>query len=179
MRLLYLLTALLLPIYVQCQEIAENRIDDFLNTHIVKTDWVQINHPSEHLAFFRVSAIDSAYSIEYKKVVPKAYVVDRQPLLVKFKGSEEMMQLESSEKSQSCNGCGARGFAGSDAWGIHLVYRLSNNAVQRLRHEQISKIRIYTEQGYIEEDFTTEKQVKKALYFQKAFMLVMAEVEKK
>src|SRR5690606_30477557 len=72
----------------------------------------------------------------------------------------EVVKLPNLEYAITCKGCGARGFGGSEGQGIEVFYMLNEEEFEKLKNNTVVKVRIYTNDGYVEED-VKEKNSKK------------------
>jgi hypothetical protein len=64
----------------------------------------------------------------------------------------DVIKLQNLQDAKTCEGCGAVGFKGSQAPGIEVFYVLDKGQVEKLKAHNIVKVRIYTSEGYLEND---------------------------
>jgi hypothetical protein len=79
------------------------------------------------------------------------YSVQKNSNLMFKMNNDSIISLEAIEYSISEKGGGAIGLSGSAAWGIHIKYLIDKSDIEKYK-SGFSKIRIYTTDGYIEED---------------------------
>lgn len=148
------------------QKLEENKVDDFTKSTIKRTSWETLNSTMKFTAFFRVSKINDAEYFDLKlMMLNKIFsITEGQEIMFKF-DDDEILTLKNSKTAVTCTGCGARGFSGSAAPGISVSYQMNKEQKALLATKKITKIRIYTSDGYIENDLKEkfDESIKKSV----------------
>lgn len=147
---------------IYSQEIEVDEIDEFTGNEVKRTTWETLNADMKFTAYFRISKInDNTYfDLKMMMVDGSVFSIDKdQEIMFKLE-NDEVVKLPNLQYEITCKGCGAIGFGGSAAQGIHVSYPINKEDAQRLISFNITKIRIYTNQGYFEKE-PKEKNVKK------------------
>ena len=148
------------------QEIEENRVDDFTGNSIKRTSWETLNMTMKFAAYFRISNIDDLYFFDLKMMIGgKVFSIDKEQELMLKLSNNEIITLPNLKHTITCNGCGARGLSGSNAQGIKVSYLITEEQIYKLKDSDVTKIRIYTTNGYVENDLKSKhnKKIKKAM----------------
>ena len=139
------------------QKIAENKVDEFKGTSIVRTDWELLMKKGSAMAYnlttvkYRFSKIDGEKYLDIKLVLNQGEV------FAVREGFELIFLFEDGTTSTfnavydvvASEGGGATGFAGSALYGANIPYK---GNFSDLLEKTIQKIRIYTDEGYVEND---------------------------
>ena len=158
--------------FVTAQKIIENKVDEFTDISIVRTDlntliskgssWVQ-NKTTVKYGFVKTNG---SIQLNIKMVMNGGDVFsinedDRIIFLYENGNKSEYYPLESVVAGQ---GDASTGLWGSELWGVNTYYN-SETGFSDLLKNKISKIRIYTDEGYIEDDVKSklDKEIKKSL----------------
>ena len=149
------------------QELVVNKIDDFTGNTVKRTSWETLNMTMKFTAYFRISKINDNYYFNLKMMLGGGSVFsigEGQEFMFKLSNGE-IIKLPNLEYAITCTGCGAKGFSGSQAQGIQVSYRIMPEQIEKLKNNPAIKIRIYTNDGYVENDLKPKyyKKVQKAL----------------
>lgn len=149
------------------QKLKENEVDEFTNNVVKRTSWESLNQSMKFTAYFRISKINNSYYFDLKMMLgtgPVFSIAKDQELMFKLAGGE-VVNLKNLEYTITCTGCGSVGLMGSDAQGIQVSYPINLEAVEKLSEETIEKFRIYTNDGYVENDLKSkiDSKIKKCL----------------
>jgi hypothetical protein len=145
----------------RAQTLEENKTDDFTNNKVKRTSWETVNETMSFSAYFRISQINSDTFFDLKLMIGgKVFSVKKdQELMFKLENGE-VVKLANLEYTITCKGCGARGFIGSAAEGAKMSYLIDKDQLEKLKTSKVVKLRIYTSDGYVENDIK-EKNSKK------------------
>jgi hypothetical protein len=150
------------------QTLEENKVDEFTNASVKRTSWETLNMTRKFDAYFRISKIDSIVLFDLKMILGNVFSIDEgQEIMFKLT-NDEIVKLPNLEYEITCSGCGAIGYAGSRAQGIYVKYPMKSEQIEKLMNDRVEKIRVYTNVGYVEDEFRNEDYLK----FQKALTLV-------
>jgi len=149
------------------QKLKENEVDEFTNNTVKRTTWESLNQSMKFTAYFRISKINDNYYFDLKLMLgtgPVFSIAKDQELMFKLTGGE-VVKLKNLEYAITCRGCGAIGLMGSDAQGIQVSYPINSEEVEKLSEIAIEKLRIYTSDGYVENDLKSkvDNKIKKCL----------------
>lgn len=141
-----------------CQKVTENKIDEFTKHAVKRTSWETVMEKWTKTIYTRVSKIDSTEWLDVKIMLGgKVFAMgEGETLMIKL-SNDSIVSLKSTEHKVSCKGCGAKGFAGSAAYGIEVNYVIEKEIHDILKKNTMVKIRIYTTDGYVEEEVSDKK----------------------
>lgn len=135
------------------QTLDENKIDDFTNLKVKRTSWETLNMTYSYSAYFRISRINDNNYFDLKMMLGgKAFSIDKNQEIMFKLNNNEFVKLQNPEFTVTCTGCGAKGFNGSGAQGLKISYPLNEDDINKLKNNTVVKIRIYTNDGYVEND---------------------------
>ena len=150
------LAILLFPIITFGQKLEENKVDEFTKSFVKRTSWETIspfNMSNRFYAFTSFRKINNIYLLDFKMTLRNDAVFSiNKGDNIMFKTSDSVIIMSNSNYKISCKGCGVKGFTGSGLEGIEVVYEISESDVKYLISNKIKKIRVYTSDGYVEED---------------------------
>ena len=147
------------------QKLAENKVDDFTGNSIKRTSWETLNMTMTFTAYFRISRINDNFFFDLKMITGSVFSIGKGQKLM-FKLSDgEIIELQNFKYAISCIGCGAKGISGSGVQGIRVLYPISSENIKKLKNNLAVKIRVYTNDGYLEIKIKSTKfrKVQKAL----------------
>jgi len=148
------------------QKLKENKTDEFTNNSVKRTSWEMINSNMQFTAYIRISKINESHYFDLKMMMNGSVfsISEGQKLMFKLSNGE-VINLENLKYAVTCTGCGATGLMGSDAQGIQVSYPISVENIEKLKEISIEKFRIYTNDGYVENDMKSknDKKIKKCL----------------
>jgi hypothetical protein len=82
----------------------------------------------------------------------KVFSIDKDMQIMFKLDNGDIVTLNNLKFTVTCNGCGATGFVGSQAEGIDVRYPITKEQVEKLKAGKIVKVRVYTGDGYIDQD---------------------------
>jgi hypothetical protein len=135
------------------QKLEENEVDEFTGNSIKRTSWELL---STFKPYFRISKINNSYTFQIKLMLGNVFSIDKGEFLMLKLDNDSIVKLPNLEYAITCTGCGAVGYLGSGAQGIHVKYILHEEAREKLKKHLVTKIRIYTSDGYV--DYDTKKK---------------------
>lgn len=142
------------------QTLEENKIDEFTKASVKRTSYEPLIQNGKWYLFFRVSKINGTEYLDMKMIYYKnnKYQIIRQGMQVMvLLQDDSVINLSNIETATSCRGCGARGLSGSGALGIAVNYLVHPDDHRALKSLPIKKIRIYTTDGYIEDEIKDKR----------------------
>jgi len=163
MKKLLVLSLVLWPSITFSQKIEENKIDEFTKSNVLRTSWEKLVYSMKGTIFFRVSKIDNNTYLGIKMMLPgrsgrgDIFSISKDAELMLHLKTDEVVRIKNTEYATSGIGEGAKGFAGSSAWGIHANYTLPEDDRSKLADRAIDKIRVYTNDGYVEFEISEKK----------------------
>jgi hypothetical protein len=134
------------------QKLDENKTDEFTKNSVKRTSWETLSSSSVANAHFRISLINEYETFDVKLMINKVFSIDKDQELMFKLANGDVVKLQNLKYTITCNGCGATGLAGSEAEGIQVVYPLAKEQIEQLKANKIVKVRIYTNDGYVEDD---------------------------
>ena len=149
------------------QQLVENYVDEFTNNKIKRTSWTSINNMLRFTAYFRISRINDNYYFDLKLMIgTSVFSIEKDQELMFKLSNGEVIKLLNTQYAITCTGCGAKGFLGSQAQGIHTSYYFTNEQIKKLKEIPAIKIRIYTSKGYVEDNIKPKyyKKLQTALF---------------
>lgn len=142
----------LITTFSNAQMIEESQIDEFTGAMVLKTSTETVVANMKKTVFFTCRKVDSTVMLQVKMMMNQIFSVKEGGMFMLKLVNGEVVTLYNPEFTITCRGCGARGFSGSGAEGISLTFYLNNEQVDKLKKNQVSKIRLYTSEGYIEDE---------------------------
>ena len=141
------------------QKLKVDEVDEFTNKSVKRTSWETLNSDFSSNIYLRVSELDGYLILNLKlmKVNKSVLSVHEDMRLMLKMQNDSIVTLHAIESTVSCRGCGAIGlFGGGSAWGIEINYDITESEFYALRNLPVKKIRLYTTDGYIEEDISNK-----------------------
>lgn len=135
------------------QTLEKNEVDEFTNNSVKRTSWETINMTMKFTAYFRISKINDNTYFDLKMMIgTSVFSINKgQELMIKL-SNDNIVKLPNLEYAITCRGCGAKGLSGSEAQGIQVSYPISKEQIEQLKSGTGNKLRIYTNDGYVEND---------------------------
>jgi len=153
MKTTFTILLLLTTNFILAQTIEEDKIDEFTKNSIKRTSWETLTNPSfngNFASYVRISKINSTFYLNFKMWNNGIFsILKDDNLFFKLK-NDSIVTLFANESTISCRGCGSKGMAGSDAFGVKVNFNLDSKDIELLKGSEIEKIRIYTTGGYLE-----------------------------
>ncbi len=167
-----ILLFLFISSFAFAQKIEKDYKDEFTGSQIIKSDWEYLNNASKGFsAKFRLSKIDDLHYLDLKMMIgsshPKVFSIHEGDKLMFKLSSDVIIELPSLSSEVTCTGSGSTSLVGSAAQGINISYSITEEQFQQLKSTPVAKLRIYTTDGYVEND-VKEKHAKT---IQKTFQL--------
>jgi hypothetical protein len=160
-KIIFALLIIFSSVVLQAQSLEKNEVDEFTGHTVKQTSWETFNNSMSFTGYFRISKINESYFFDLKMMIgSKIFSIDQgQEFMFKL-SNDEVIILKNLEYTIACKGCGAKGFAGSQGYGIQTSYVLTPDQVQALFQKDIIKVRIYTNDGYVENDLKSKNSIK-------------------
>jgi hypothetical protein len=136
------------------QKLKQDEVDKFTKKSIKATSWENLiggGGMSSLFTNFRIRKIDENVYFELKMMLNgKIYSIYENDKIIFLLDNDSTITLYNIESSVACKGCGATGFVGSDGYGTHTRYLLSDIDIDSFKKNKIAGIRIYTSDSYVE-----------------------------
>lgn len=136
------------------QKLEESKTDDFTGKSVKRTSWETFCYSTSTMsnAHFRISLVGDLETFDMRLMMNKVFSIDKDAQLMLKLDDGEVVTLENLEYQITCKGCGATGFAGSEAEGIEVRYPLSKEQIAILKAHKVVKARTTTNDGYFDND---------------------------
>lgn len=163
----YLLIFLILGLTssLHAQELEKNKIDDFTGKRTIETSWEKLawgtGVPSGIYA--RIRSIDRTMILDMKYMIGSACVISKDNKLMLMDEKGKVHNLNPTDIFYGTIGGGSIGLAGSSGIGVYAHYYGNLNF---LKNNKITKIRIYTTDGYYEKEIKKKYQETLSKLFQ-------------
>lgn len=145
------------------QTLKEDKVDEFTNQKIKRTSWETLNQTMAFAAYFRISRINDQDYFDLKLMIGvSVFSIEKDQEIMLKLSNGEIVKLPNCKYAITCKGCGANGLAGSSSEGIQVSYLLNKENFEKIKNSPVAKIRIYTNDGYVEEE-CKEKYASKIL----------------
>ncbi len=131
-------------------KIKVDKVDDMTGNTVKRTYWDKLVMAIDYTYYFQLSRINENYYLGLKVLLGSVSSVDKGDKLILKLENGELVNLYCMEYSISCRGCGAIGISGSEMQGIEVDFILTEEVINKLGSKRIIKLRLYTSQGYIE-----------------------------
>jgi hypothetical protein len=152
---------LLIAATSSAQTIDENTKDEFTGARIVSTNWEWLSYSGETATiYFKIRVVNDDYYLHLKYMLTWGGVFaigNRDQFMLKL-ANDSVVKLTPSEGQVSCKGCGSVGMVGYNYWGTHTNYPLSPEAMEALMSSPIVKTRLYTSDGFLEQEVNPKRQ---------------------
>lgn len=170
--LIFLLTGFACSI--NAQELEKNEVDEFTGKKTIETSWEKLawgmGVPSGIYA--RIRSIDGTMILDMKYMIDDACVISKDDKLMLMDEKGKVHSVYPTKLFHGTKGGGSIGIVGSSLWGIYVHYYGNMNF---LKNNKITKIRIYTSDGYYEKEIKKKYQETLSKLFQ---LVVEAEYNK-
>lgn len=127
-----------------------NSIDEFTGDAIKQTSWFTLGMTAFSEQYCRFSKVNDREFMEIKCLGSSVGSVNKgEKTLVKFEDGQ-IVEIHNLEFAIMSVGQGSIGLVGSNALGIHLVFRIDEQMANKLKTQAVTKIRVYSNDGYYE-----------------------------
>ena len=144
------------------QKIKQREIDEFTKNKVVRTSWETINSDLKFTCSIRGTIINDSYYLDFKIMMGMGGVFaipDGESIMLLLE-NEEVIKIHNPEHTISSVGEGATGMMGSGSDGVFLSCKVAHEQLKSISASNISKVRIYTTDGYVESDINKRKAKK-------------------
>jgi len=142
------------------QKLEENKVDDFTKKSVKRTSWETLVSTFSLNAHFRFSLVDGYETFDLKMMRDEVFSIDKDAEVMFMLDNNDVVKVQNLEYAITCKGCGATGFQGSSAEGIQAFYTISKDDIEKMKAHKVLKVRIYTNDGYIDNDVKEKNAVK-------------------
>lgn len=160
MKVISTIVFLIAATFCHAQILERNEIDEFTNNKVQSTSYEILAQNFKMSAFIAATNINDSIAILNLKLTVgpgRVHAIDKGGIFFLKLSDNSIVELRNIEYSISCTGCGARGLGGSGAQGTKTSYSLDKSQIAKLRKSSVSKIRIYTTNGYIESEVNSNR----------------------
>ena len=149
-KLVSVLICSLLMIAAYGQRIEKREIDAFSGRETIYTTWeVACRNMRSGNTFFRIQKIDNFFILDVKiDIGNKVLGIYRDAELIFLFDNGDRLTLKSRDGFVGGRGQGAVGLSGSQSWGIHARYNLTQDDIKVLQNETVSKFRVSFTDGF-------------------------------
>jgi hypothetical protein len=159
---LYTLSFLFLLIFIKAnsQTLKENKVDEFTKNSVKRTSWEPVSKMGKIYAHVRASKINDQYYLDVKTILLAGDVfgIKEGDVVMLKMSTDSILTLNNPKHLVSCKGCGSVNIIGSDGYGVELNLPVLPDQVDYLISNKITKIRIYTTDGFVESDIKEKFQ---------------------
>lgn len=142
---------------VSSQTIKENQVDEFTKNKVIRTSWEPLSKNGNIYAHVRGSRINEIFYLDIKimlagglKIGGSIFSIQDGPYIMFKLENDSILTLHNPKYEIACRGCGAINLIGSEGYGVNLKIPLEADKIDYLITHKITKIRLYTTDGYVE-----------------------------
>lgn len=156
-----ILLMLLIPCFCFGQKIEENKYDEFTDNSVMRTSWEDLcteNHvlKSSFNMFYRISRINDHYYFDVKLGLDNVFSISDKDMLMLKLENDFIIKLENtkykiSEKGGAFTGKFSQQYM-APKQGVYIHYMISKEQLDLISKYSLTKIRVYTTDGYYEKD---------------------------
>ena len=145
MKYLMIAITFLTVSFTHGQTLKENKVDEFTKNTVKRTSWEPIAKTTSIYGHVRGSKINNIYYLDLRSMFNGGEVVGiKEGPVVMFKmNTDSILTFNNLKHTVACKGCGAINIIGSDGYGVELNIPLTNEQIDYLTNNKITKIRIY------------------------------------
>lgn len=157
-KVIFIIITTFISINGIAQKLERDEVDEFTKDSIQETSWEKLagKNMSSFCANFRLKKVNGNVWFSLKLMMNNSiYSIDKGEKLIFLFDDKSTYELTNSEYTLTSKGGGAIGHGGSEGWGTQTNYLLGNDFNEQFRTKKVTKIRVYTSEGY------TEKEVDK------------------
>lgn len=152
------------------QKLVTNKTDEFTGKKVKETSVETLARPLKMSGFsydftFKKVDEDLFFKLKIMSLSNSVFAIkDGGVFMIKME-DDSIISLSNSEYTISKTGGGSSGFSGSAVQGATLYFPVSKQYADLLKSKKIVKVRIYTTEGYSEQDVKSnaDKKIKAAL----------------
>lgn len=162
---------LLFSINLNAQELVDNKVDEFTKYHLKRTSWeMAFATWGGKYSYYRFTNIDSTIALDLRISLNNTVFSMREKEKIMMKlDNDSILTLYNLTYAITKRGGAAKGITGSANMGLQATFILNNDAINALMKNRVVKIRIYTTDGYAEEEVNKDRSAT----FQSALSLVI------
>lgn len=157
-----LLLILLIPSMCFAQKLTKNEVDEFTGQSLKKTSIEVFSSTLKNHVAYQFSQVNNTKWFRLKMIIPSSggsvFSISKDNKIIFKLNNGEFLTLYCHEYTTTCKGCAVEGLVGSDAWGIDAPYHITDEQLEQLKNNPPVKIRVYTNDGYVEEDIKEKNQ---------------------
>jgi hypothetical protein len=162
---------LLLPLLFFCsiafaQKLITDKTDEFTGKKVKETSVENLAQPLSGIAYrFSFKKIDDNVYFNLRVISHGSVFAIKDGEVLMLKTADSVIKLSNTEYVISKKGGAGGGLSSSYSEGVSLYFRLNNESVELIKSKAIIKVRLYTTDGYTEQDVkaSADKRVKDAL----------------
>lgn len=157
MKYFILISLIAVNLPATAQKLVQNSKDEFTGNQIKETSVEKLAHPLKMNGFaynFSVKRVNDTYFLNLRMMsLNKSVFAIREDskLMIKLK-NDSVITLFAAEFNVSGKGGAGSGLSAGNAEGTSVYYPISNEQIELILQSDISKIRVYTSDGFTEQD---------------------------
>jgi hypothetical protein len=160
---------LLLSLSVQAQKVTTDKKDEFTGTEVKETSVEKLAHPVKMSGFaynFSTKKINGQYFLNLRMMSlnKQVFAIRKDSKLMLLLKNDSIITLLAPEFEVSGKGKAGSGLSAQNAEGLRMNYPISEEEIAMILRSDIHKIRVYTSDGYTEQEIKEagSEKVKKA-----------------
>jgi hypothetical protein len=139
------------------QKLELNELDEFTGVSVKRTSWEYFTRGMKNKtsSYFRISKLDSTYYFDLKIALQpsKVFSISDGEKIMLMLDDKTVYKLDNLEYTVSSTGAGAIGLSGSGMYGVNIsCISAEDRNFEKLKTNLITKVRIYTTDGYVEDE---------------------------
>lgn len=161
-----LLPLLLLSSTAFAQKLITDKTDEFTGKKIKETSVENLAQPLSGISYrFSFKKINDNVYFNLRVISHGSVFAIKDGEVLMLKTADSVIKLSNTEYSISKKGGAGGGLSSSYSEGVSLYFLLSNESIEMIKNKTIQKIRLYTTNGYSEQEIKSaaDKRVKDAL----------------
>jgi hypothetical protein len=151
------------------QKLVINKTDEFTGKKVKETSVESLAQPFKmsgytyKFSFKRINE-DIYFNLRIMSLSNSVFAIKDGDVLM-LKTADTVIKLSNIEYSISKKGGAGPGLSSSGSEGVSLYFPLTNESIEMIKNKPIVKVRLYTTNGYTEQDVKTaaDKRIKDAL----------------
>lgn len=161
-----LLPLLLIYSSAFAQKLITNKTDEFTGNKVKETSVENLAQPLSGFSYrFSFKKINDDVLFNLRVISHGSVFAIKDGEVLMLKTNDSVIKLSNTEYAISKKGGAGGGLSSSYSEGVSLYFRLDNEAIELIKNKPIIKVRLYTTDGYTEQDVKSaaDKRVKEAL----------------
>lgn len=148
------------------QKLITNKKDEFTGNKVKETSVENLAQPLSGFSYrFSFKKINDNLYFNLRVISHGSVFAIKDGEVLMLKTADSIIKLSNTEYAISKKGGAGGGLSSSYSEGVSLNFRLDSEAIEMIKNKIIQKIRLYTTDGYTEQEIkaAADKRVKEAL----------------